>query len=159
MVGDRVLHRIAAASRWLVLPLAALLFLQWPLREVVQRGSREANDLAQCLFALYVAIALTAATRAGAHLASDAFARRLPAGWRTRFAQGARVLGVLPWSLFVLVTMAPQAWVSLVRLEAFPETYNPGYFVVKLAVIVLAAAMLVQGVVDFVQDARRGAAS
>lgn len=156
MQVDRFLSRTLGAARWLVLPLALLLLLQWPLREIVQHGSREANDLAQCLFALYIAVALTAATRARAHLASDALARRFPARWRTRFAQGARLLGILPWSLFVLVTMAPQAWASLRQLEAFPETYNPGYFVVKLAVVVLAAGMLAQGVIDLMRDARAG---
>ena len=159
MTADRILARVASWARWLVLPLALLLFLQWPLREVVQHGSREANDFAQCLFALYIAVALTAATRARAHLASDALARHFSARWRLRFAQGARLLGLLPWSLFVLVTMAPQAWASLRQLEAFPETYNPGYFVVKLAVVVLAAGLLVQALVEFLRDLRQGDAA
>jgi hypothetical protein len=58
----RLLDRIANAGSWLVLPLvlplALLLFLQWPLRDVVGAGSRPANDMAQWLFALYVAVAL-----------------------------------------------------------------------------------------------------
>ena len=35
---DRVLDRVIAAGRWLVLPVALALFLQWPLREFVQWG-------------------------------------------------------------------------------------------------------------------------
>lgn len=49
---DRVLRRIILASSILVLPLSLLLFMHWPLRELVQAYSREANDLAQLLFAL-----------------------------------------------------------------------------------------------------------
>ena len=65
---DRVLGRFIAAGRWLVLPVALALFLQWPLREFVQWGSREANDLGQWIFALYVSLAVTFATRERAHL-------------------------------------------------------------------------------------------
>src|SRR5690242_12708063 len=57
----------------LVIPLAFLLFAQWPLRDLVQSYSRETNDLAQCLFALYASIAITYATRMRSHLAADAF--------------------------------------------------------------------------------------
>ena len=42
------------------------------IRLVVQAYSREANDIAQCLFALYVSVAILCATRGGAHLATDA---------------------------------------------------------------------------------------
>ncbi len=33
------------AASLLVLPVSLLLFLQWPLRDLVHAGSREANDL------------------------------------------------------------------------------------------------------------------
>jgi len=46
-----------------LLPVVLLLFLQWPLRDLVRAWSRDANDLAQWLFALYVAMAFTAAMR------------------------------------------------------------------------------------------------
>src|SRR5437868_2421511 len=60
---DRTLGRLVAAASILVLPVSLLLFLQWPLREWLLAYSREANDLAQVLFALYVSVAITAATR------------------------------------------------------------------------------------------------
>ena len=44
---DRAVGRLVEAGRWLVLPVALILFLQWPLRDFVQWGSREANDLGQ----------------------------------------------------------------------------------------------------------------
>ena len=44
---DRGLGWLIEAGRWLVLPVALVLFLQWPLRDWVQAWSREANDLGQ----------------------------------------------------------------------------------------------------------------
>ncbi len=73
---DRLLGRALGALQWLALPLAMLLFLQWPLRDLIHGYSTQANDLAQILFALYVAGSVAAATRAGTHLAADAIARR-----------------------------------------------------------------------------------
>src|SRR5260221_9281349 len=71
--ADRAMAAIIGAGRWLVLPVSLLLFLQWPLREVVHGYSAQANDLAQCLFALYVSLALTDATPAGGHAAPGSF--------------------------------------------------------------------------------------
>ena len=132
----------------LVLPLALLLFLQWPLRELVQAYSREANDLAQILFALYVSLAITAATRSDAHLAADTLARCFPAARRVRFKRLAALFVLVPWSLFLLWVAAPTIWQSVRGLEAFADTYNPGYFVIRTAVGLLAAAVMVQGLLD-----------
>ena len=44
---DRAVGRLIGAGRWLVLPVALILFLQWPLRDFVRAWSREANDLGQ----------------------------------------------------------------------------------------------------------------
>jgi hypothetical protein len=41
-----MLRRLFLAAACLVLPLAALLFAQWPLRDLVPAGSLQANDLA-----------------------------------------------------------------------------------------------------------------
>lgn len=129
-------------AAWLALPVALLLFLQWPLRDVVRAWSRDANDLAQWLFALYVAVALTAATRAQAHPAVG----RPSAAARWMFP-----LCVLPWAGFVLVTGTASTLRSLVALELFPDSYNPGYFLVKLAAWLMAALVGVQAVRDLVR--------
>ena len=42
----------------------------------------------------------------------------------------------------------PIVWQSVIKLEAFPETFNPGYFVVKSAVVLLALLVLVQALAD-----------
>jgi hypothetical protein len=47
---------IAASGLVLVLPLSLLLFLQWRCA-IWCKATREANDLAQWLFALYVSLA------------------------------------------------------------------------------------------------------
>ena len=135
----RVLFR---ATAWLVLPLALLLLAQWPLRDVVQAASREANDLAQVIFALYMAVAVTAATLAGSHLAAHAgsgAAAQKP--WR----RWATVACIAPWAVFLLASFTPQLARSVLQLERFAETLNPGYFVIKAAfalMLILALAAL-----------------
>lgn len=73
--ADRALGWLVPAGRWLVLPVALALFLQWPLRDFVKAYSREANDLGQWVFALYASLAMTFAAREHAHLAVDAIAQ------------------------------------------------------------------------------------
>jgi TRAP-type mannitol/chloroaromatic compound transport system permease small subunit len=145
---DRALGRVVAAASALVLPVSLLLFLQWPLREYVQSYSREANDLAQILFALYVSIAITAATRHHSHLAADAFARRYSGTVRFRLARLGALLVLIPWSLFVLYAAWPGVAQSVRQLEGFPETFNPGYFVIRIALLLLVLLTLLQGVVE-----------
>jgi TRAP-type mannitol/chloroaromatic compound transport system permease small subunit len=153
------LDRVTDAMSWLVLPLALLLFAQWPLRDLVGAFSRQANDLAQCLFALYVALALRQASRVHAHLAADALASHLPPRWRERLARLGHALAVLPFALFVLASGAPLVWYSLRGLEAFPDTFNPGYFVIKCAAWLLALAMAMQALCDLMLPAPEGPAA
>jgi TRAP-type mannitol/chloroaromatic compound transport system permease small subunit len=133
------LDRITTAAGWLVLPLALLLFAQWPLRDLLHAGSRQANDIAQWVFALYVALALRHATRADAHL-------KAPAVWHggasPRLRRVGHALCVLPFALFVLGSGAPMA------MESFPDTFNPGYFVIKCAAWLMALAMALQALLD-----------
>jgi TRAP-type C4-dicarboxylate transport system permease small subunit len=145
---DRCVEAVQQAALFLVLPVSLLLFLQWPLREIVHGYSREANDLAQILFALYVAVAVTAATREGSHLAADTFARRFPPVWRARLHRLACVAVLIPTSLLILYSGVPAAWLSIAQLERFPETLNPGYFLVRLAALLLAALVLAQAILD-----------
>jgi len=145
---DRAVRAIVTAAAFLVLPVSLLLFLQWPLRDVVQAYSREANDLAQILFALYVAVAITAATRADAHLAADGAAGALSARSRRLLARAAALCVLAPWSAFVLWSGYPSLVQSVRQLEAFPETFNPGYFLIRVALAVLALLVLIQALID-----------
>ena len=147
-VLDRIVESIIRAGTFLVLPVALLLFLQWPLRDLIQAYSREANDLAQCLFALYVSIAITGATRQHAHLATDVVAERYSPTTRSTLARVGALCVLVPWSLFILYAAWPMVAQSVMQLEGFPETYNPGYFVLKLALMLAALLVLVQALLD-----------
>lgn len=152
---ERVVACAVRVAAWLVLPLSLLLFLQWPLRDVARAGSREANDLAQIFFAAYVAVALTAATRASTHLAADIVARRYAPAWRERLRRAAAAAVVAPFALLVLWAGAPGTWDSLVQLERFPETLDPGYFLIRVAAVLLALVALAQSLLDaFGRDRR-----
>src|SRR5258708_5560870 len=104
---DRTIGAVIAATQWLALPLILLLFLQWPLRDLLRSYSREANDLGQTIFALYVAFSLTAATRAGTHLAADTLAQHYSARTRHRIKQLGSAFALLPWALFVVFASKP----------------------------------------------------
>ena len=140
--------RLERAAAWLVLPVAALLFLQWPLREWVQAWSREANDIGQWLFAAYVAVAVAAASRARAHIAADALARTFSPATRARLAAAMAVLGLLPWIGWTAWSAGPTVLNSMMQLEQFPDTLNPGYFLVKAALLLLLGAMAIAAVRD-----------
>jgi TRAP-type C4-dicarboxylate transport system permease small subunit len=131
------------AASALVLPLAALLFAQWPLRDLVQAHSTQANDLAQILFALYMAVAVTAASREGMHLsaghAPDEHSKA-PSRWRA----WALLACTAPWALFLLWASAPSVWQSVRQFERFGESFNPGYFIVQLALWLMAFLILAQ---------------
>jgi TRAP-type mannitol/chloroaromatic compound transport system permease small subunit len=151
---DRALGWLLGLLKWLALPVVVLLFLQWPLRDLVQAYSREANDLGQWLFALLMAAAVTAATRDRTHLAVDTLARRYAPRRRALIARIGAVIGLAPWALLVLYTSRQGVWMSLRQLEGFPDTYNPGYFMIKAALWLLAGLVLLQAVVDFVRPIR-----
>ena len=155
---DRIVEWIVLATGVLVLPVGLLLFLQWPLREVVQAYSREANDLAQCLFAIYASVTVTCATRQHAHLATDVVAQRYSESTRRLLARAAGLFILVPWSLFILYAAWPATMQSIRQLEAFPETFNPGYFILRIAVVLTALLVLVQALLDvFVKRSPRAA--
>jgi TRAP-type mannitol/chloroaromatic compound transport system permease small subunit len=145
---DRLIGNIVAAAQWLALPLIVLLFLQWPLRDIVRVYSREANDLGQIIFALFVAVSVTAATRAGTHLAADTLAQRYSARTRHRLKQLGATLGLLPWALFVLVASKGIVASSVLGLESFQDTNNRGYFIIKAALWLMAIVVIAQSLID-----------
>src|SRR3954447_8188591 len=149
---DGLVGRVVAAAKWLALPLIMLLFLQWPLRDLVRGFSREANDLGQVVFALFVAVSVTAATRAGTHLAVDLLARRYSPATRRRLAQLGAGLGLLPWGIFILVASRTAVVSSVRGLEAFQDSGNPGYFLIKVALCVMAAVIVSQSLLDLFQS-------
>ena len=150
---DRSIDLILRAGLALVVPLSLLLFLQWPLRDAQGRYSREANDLGQILFAFYVSLAITYATRHHAHLAAGGLARRYAPATRERLPRIASALVLIPWSCYLLYAAAPTIAQSVFIFEGFPETFNPGYWLIKLAFGVLAALVLLQAIRDVITGA------
>lgn len=126
----------------LVVPLAVLLFAQWPLRDWVQAHSRQTNDVAQVLFALYVAVAITAASHANAHLAAG-HQPALNTSNAPRWKRYALLLCIAPWAMLILWTSSAQVGESILLLERFSETGNPGLFVIKFAAWLMALLALV----------------
>jgi TRAP-type mannitol/chloroaromatic compound transport system permease small subunit len=145
---DHVIGGFLSALQWLALPLVVLLFLQWPLRDIFKAYSREANDLGQIIFALFVAASVTDATRAGTHLAADTLAQRYSAHTRHRIKQVGTAIGMVHWALFFLIAGKSIVVPSIELLEAFPDTYNPGYYIIKAALWLMALLILAQSAVD-----------
>ncbi|SEF31245.1 Tripartite ATP-independent transporter, DctQ component [Variovorax sp. YR750] len=146
---DRVAMTFAVA-------IALLLFAQWPLRDLAGSGNgpTQANDLAQWLFALYVAVALRHAGRRGAHLVARPDLAADNAGRRARLRRIGAALCVLPWALFLVFTAAAPVMRSVEALELFPDTFNPGYFMIKVALLLLAALLALQSALDLWQELR-----
>jgi TRAP-type mannitol/chloroaromatic compound transport system permease small subunit len=153
---DRLIGVIVDAAKWLALPLVILLFLQWPLRDLVRAYSREANDLGQVAFALFVAVSVTAATRARTHLAADLLARHYSARTRRRLARIGAAIGLLPWAIFILIVSRSTVLSSLEHFESFQDSGNGGYFLIKLALWLMAAVVIAQAVVDLFRPSEAG---
>jgi TRAP-type C4-dicarboxylate transport system permease small subunit len=137
------MRKLITFASLLVIPLAVLLFAQWPLRDWLQNYSRQANDAAQICFALYAAVAITAASRAGSHLtlsSHDKPGTRGAKSWRA----WALLVCLVPWALFLLWTSAPQMWASVRQLESFSEGLTPGYFFLRIALVLLALLVLLE---------------
>jgi TRAP-type mannitol/chloroaromatic compound transport system permease small subunit len=152
---DRAIGWLVAAAKWLALPLIVALFLQWPLRDIVRGWSREANDLGQIAFALFVALSVTAATRVHTHLAADLVAQRYSERTRAWLARAGAALGLLPWAAFVLIASRSSVMTSLRVREAFQDSGNPGYFLIKLALWVMALAVIGQALIDVFRKGER----
>jgi TRAP-type mannitol/chloroaromatic compound transport system permease small subunit len=153
---DRGVDAALRILMWLAIPICLLLFLQWPLREYFRAYSREANDLGQWLFALFIAASVTAATRARTHLATDAVARRYPVRVRRWLSRLGGLVALAPWAVFIVGSASPPILASVLSLERFPDTGNPGYFIVKVALWLLAGFVIAAVVLDMIGSDRDG---
>jgi hypothetical protein len=140
----------------LVIGLCLLLFVQWPLRDWIQAYSRQANDVGQIFFALYASVSITAASLTKHHLAiahQHSKAAQVRAAWRS----WALLLCVGPWALFLIWTAVPQMLVSVAQLESFGEGNTPGYFILRIALVLLGFLVLVEAVRGAVAHVQRPA--
>ena len=150
----KTLALLCTVASLLALPLALLLFAQWPLRELLQAYSREANDMGQVVFAFYVAVAVTAASRGHVHLAS--FKPSHQGTHRPRWHGWAVLVCTAPWAIFMLWAGWPLVAASVASLERFGETLTPGYFLIKLAMAGLVLLVLLDGIVRLLPEPRSG---
>jgi hypothetical protein len=67
-----------------------------------------------------------------------------------RFGQ---VVALAPWAIFVSIAAWPLISSSLRHWEGFPDTGNPGYFIVKLALWLLTGLMLAAILLDLLGGA------
>lgn len=148
------LARLCTVFSFLALALALLLFAQWPLRELLQAYSRQANDVGQIIFAFYVAVAITAASRGHAHLAS--FKPSHQGTYRPRWHVWAILVCTAPWALFMLWAGWPLVAGSVASLERFGETLTPGYFLIKLAMACMVLLTLLDAIARLVPEPRSG---
>jgi hypothetical protein len=58
------------------------------------------------------------------------------------------LLGLLPWALFIAIASRKIVVSSVMQLELFPESYNPGYFILKCALWVLSVLVIAQAILD-----------
>jgi TRAP-type mannitol/chloroaromatic compound transport system permease small subunit len=114
-----------------------------------------AADRGQIAFALFVALSVTAATRAHTHLAADLVAQRYSPRTRAWLARAGAALGLLPWAVFVLIASRSSVMTSLRVHESFQDSGNPGYFLIKLALWLMAVAVIGQALVDILAKDRR----
>jgi hypothetical protein len=59
--------------------------------------------------------------------------------------------GTLPSQIW---TVGPTVQRSVLSLEKFPDTFNFGYFIVKIAALLLAVLALVQALIDVARPAK-----
>jgi TRAP-type mannitol/chloroaromatic compound transport system permease small subunit len=64
----------------------------------------------------------------------------------------ASLVVLAPWALFIVYASWPMVVQSVRQLESFPETYDSGYFIVKIALLLLALLILLQVILDAIRD-------
>ena len=75
-------------------------------------------------------------------------ARKYAAATRQWLARAGALFGLIPWSIIVLVTSWSVVRNSALLLERFPDTGNPGYFIIKLALLLMALLVFIEGVLE-----------
>src|ERR1700694_3447808 len=87
--------------------------------------------------------------------APDTISRNYSDATRQWLARAGALFGLIPWSIIVLVTSWSIVRNSTLLLERFADTNNPGYFIIKLALLLLALLVLAEGVIELFRPAPR----
>ena len=149
---DRLARAVCAAA---LLTLGAAVLLIVLLRYGFGIGFIQLQDLAVYAFAVLVIFSLPVCLAQGGHVRVEVIAERLPPGYLRGVDALALVLFLIP--VFGLVIWAdwPQLAYSWRIREASVETGGlPGLFLIKTALPVAAALMILQGVVAVLRRPR-----
>jgi TRAP-type mannitol/chloroaromatic compound transport system permease small subunit len=136
---------------WLCLPLILLLFLQLPLRNIVHGGNNADNDFGQIIFANLFMMGIPFAMRHDAHVRVDIFHQHFSARARAIVELGGTALFTLPWLALLGWYALPIVLNSLGETEKFPETYTPGYFLLKLGLVFFVILVGFQAIANIIR--------
>lgn len=121
---------------FLALPIVLLvvfLWAQWPMRVFASGNPRLINDMGQIAFAYFWVMAFAIACLSQSHLQISNNAAPTKKGRR---AWTGFVLS-LPWAIFLVYSAWPLLINSWHENEKFPDSYSPGFYLIKLALILL----------------------
>jgi TRAP-type mannitol/chloroaromatic compound transport system permease small subunit len=123
--------------------LVFLLWIQWPMRVFSGGNARLFNDIGQIVFAFFwvLAFAVACSTQSHLKLTSSVHSKPEHTIWRTTWS----LMFTLPWAVFVIYSAWPLLWHSLQDNEKFPDTYSPGFYLIKLALVLLPVGLLSAG--------------
>jgi TRAP-type mannitol/chloroaromatic compound transport system permease small subunit len=143
---DRLNDTIGRAVAWLALPVIACLFLQIPLREVVHNYYLQVNDTGQTFHATLFMIATAYAMRWDQHVRVDVFHRWMSPRARAVVELVGTVLFLWPWLVMFGWYSWPVVIESWSELEAYPDTWTPGYFLLQTNLVVFDALVGLQSI-------------
>ena len=153
--ADAVVDAVGRTFAWLVLFVIAMLFGQWPLRELVGGGHILANDFGQIAHATVFAIGVAYALRWDGHVRLDVFHHRMSARAKAAVDLAGTLAFIVPWAAMVLWF----SWATTVRsvavFEKFSDTWSPGYWLFKILLLVFAALLLLQAAGHVARDIAR----
>ena len=116
-----------------VVLLVVFLWAQWPMRVFASGNPRLINDMGQIAFAYFWVMAFAIACLSQSHLQISNNAAPTKKGRR---AWTGFVLS-LPWAIFLVYSAWPLLINSWHENEKFPDSYSPGFYLIKLALILL----------------------
>ena len=138
---ESVPQYIRAFFAFLVVPLMFLLWVQWPLREFLHSGYREANDLGQIVFAYYLAVAVSVASISGTHL--HVLKKTSWINLHPSISVLPSAFLTLPWALLLSWYSLPLILQSFYEHEKFPESLMSGFYFLKAALIFLPVCIVI----------------
>lgn len=132
---------------FLTLPIVLLvvfLWVQWPMRVFASGNPRLINDMGQIAFAYFWVMAFAIACLSQSHLQISNNAAPTKKGRR---AWTGFVLS-LPWAIFLVYTAWPLLINSWHENEKFPDSYSPGFYLIKLALILLPVGWILSNILS-----------